>query len=195
MGNWKIFKKESKKDRTDHSDQIVNTFGMLVEDFYAQRRPIRTRAVKLSLINLGHQLGYKVYANGLQPEDIQKVDQPFVNKEWLFDLHWYTDDNDPYTVKSLPLVVECEWNPKRKGDSRIFYSGVKYDFQKLLVSNAALRLMIFTIENTDTLGTLKSYFQKSIETYEHLNINARFLFIAFDNRSKCFYYKRIKKHR
>jgi len=189
---WKLFQGEPLKN-VNESNLIINSLGMLAENFFEQKRPIRTRAIKVNLIKLGHQLGYKVYANGLLDEDVKLIDQPFVNREWLFDLHWYTDGTDDYSIKSLPLVAECEWNPKRKGDAKTYYGGVKYDFQKLIVSNANLRLMIFTISGFTTLERLDPYFKVTIDNYEHLNTNARFLLVAFDNKSQCFYYKKIKK--
>jgi hypothetical protein len=193
MGGWKVFKKKLIKKSSDDSNKIINSLGALADNFFEQCRPVRTRAVKLNLVKLGHELGYKVYANGLIPEDMAFINRPFVNREWLFDLHWYTDGIEPYTIKSLPLAVECEWNPKRKGDGKVLYSGVKYDFQKLLVTNAGLRLMIFTVRNVAILEILNPYFRETIDNYEHLAPNAKFLLVAFNNKSRCFYYKKIKK--
>lgn len=75
--------------------------------------------------------------------------------------------------------MECEWNPRRKGDSKVPYSGIKYDFQKLIVSNAGLRLMIFKIKKLSNLDELGRYFQNNITNYTQLPLKSAFLFIAF----------------
>lgn len=112
---------------------------------------------------MGHKLGFRVHANGLTAADLKEIEVEFVNDEWLFDLHWFTNGVEPYSVQSLPLVVECEWNPRRKGDSKTLYSGIKYDFQKLLIANADLRLMIFKIAKETELEVLGGYFNSAIQ--------------------------------
>jgi hypothetical protein len=94
--------------------------------------------------------------------------------------------------------MECEWENKRQGDEKkINYGAVKFDFQKLLISNATLRLMIFKVKKED-LNFLGTYFENAINSYIHLEKKAKFLFIAYDNRIKeCFYSeltKRIKNN-
>ena len=131
-------------------------------------------------------------------EDLKEINRPgFVNREWLFDLHWYTEQEEvnegediPYfSVERLPLAVECEWNlNKKKG---VFRGEIKYDFQKLVVTNAELRLMIFQIKDVDDLVKLGNYFENVIKSYKHIENNAQFLFVAFDYKKECFYFKEI----
>lgn len=161
-------------------------------------RPHRTRLIKDTLALLGERQmkgkpKYKVYANGLSEHLRQVNGGSFKNAEWLYDLHWYTEGSDPYTTVTLPLVMECEWNPRRKGDSKIPYSGIKYDFQKLIVSNADLRLMIFRIKNTSDLAHLDPYFENNIRNYQPLPVGAAFLFTAFCDSCRSFYYREIIK--
>ena len=158
---------------------------------------------------MGHELNYKVYANCLKGSIEEIVNNPnnipnglgkkVKSKEWLFDLHWYTEkDNDHYFPLKLPLVVECEWKHKRYGanDANDKYGEIKYDFQKLVVSNAELRLMIFEIKNiVDLDSLLLPYFQNVINSYIHLEKNAKFLFIAFYKAEKTFYYKELRKQK
>ncbi len=191
---WDSFSNNKSIKLKGLSIKLIQTFGNSNDLFFqSQIRPERTRFIKKLLIKLGHELKYKVYANRLSKEDLQEINQPFVNREWLFDIHFYTDNNEPYSVKSLPLVAECEWNPKRKGDSKVSFSGIKYDFQKLLVSNAELRLMIFKIKKQSDLTLLETYFKNAINNYRHLENNAQFLFIAFDDKTKSFHYQQINR--
>lgn len=120
---------------------------------------------------------------------MKEINRPFVNREWLLDLHWYSEGAEPYSIETLQLAVECEWNPKRKGDSKVPYSGIKYDFQKLVVTNAKLRLMIFKIKRNEDLLALSNYFENVISNYKHIENNAQFLFVAFDDKVKCFHFK------
>jgi len=96
--------------------------------------------------------------------------------------------NHEYLPTRLPLVAEIEWRPKRDEDSIVPYSGYKFDFQKLLVANADLRLMIFKINNKDEIKGLDDYFYKAIKSYTNLADNSQFLFIAFDEETKGLYH-------
>jgi hypothetical protein len=164
----------------------------------------RTKLIKVALSELGHETPniechYKVYANQLPLNMCQEHGGEYNSREWLYDLHWYTEV-DHYQPTSLPLVVECQWRPKRNEDSVVPYSDCKFDFQKLLVANAGLRLMIFKIrkgsrslEDREKLG---KYFDKAIESYSNLLNGAEFLFIAFDEGDEGmdgFYYAERRK--
>ena len=83
--------------------------------------PAWTRAVKDAIGKVGRNLGFKVYAAQSEFEE---------NGEWVFDLSWLEEQGD--LVVDIPLVLESEWNPP----------GVLEDFQKLLVSRAAHRVLV-----------------------------------------------------
>lgn len=175
------------------SKEIIESLGRYLPIFFNKTRKERTRFIKVKLVQLGHKLNYKAYANNLSAEDKKKIGHKFVNREWLFDVHWYTE-SDHYSVNTLPLVVECEWDLMRRGDShKIEYGAVKYDFQKLIIANAELKLMIFRVVNLETLDNLQLYFKNVINGYSHLPKGSAFLFIAFYDKEKVFYYKEIKK--
>lgn len=180
------------------SKLIIKELGDVTEVFFSfdtKVRPQRTRLIKDRLALIGHnEFNYKVYANGLSPNLTQLNGGTFKNSEWLFDLHWYVEGKNPYTTTRLPLIMECEWQQKRKGDRKVPFSGIKYDFQKLLVSNAEFRLMIFKIKNSNDFNFLSEYFEDNISNYEHLLKNSKFLFIAFYDKEKTFYYSEIIKH-
>ncbi len=191
---WEVYEYQTALVESDIATAIINCLGEKTSLFFSYLiRPERTRFVKRELIKLGHKSGFKVYANGLTNEDLIEIDEEFVNREWLYDIHWFTNGKEPYSVESLPLVVECEWNPRRKGDGKIPYSGVKYDFQKLVVANAELRLMIFIIKKDNELAVLGKYFDDVIQNYKHLNQGAKFLFIAYNSNMLCFHYTLLIK--
>jgi hypothetical protein len=193
--NWELFADEKPIKLKGLSKEIIQTLGNSNELFFLKsKNSEKTRLIKVSLINLGHKLEYKVYANKLENEDLEKVAHGFVNREWLFDLHFYTEKGS-YSIDRLPLIVECEWYPRRKGDKNDRFSGFKYDFQKLLVSNAELRLMVFIIKKPidNALSELETYFNNVITNYKHLEHKAKFLFVAFSTSEKSFRYKQIVK--
>jgi hypothetical protein len=199
MNNWTeyVVGHKPSKATSKLSKIIIAELGKAISDFYlfdTKIRPQRTRFIKDKLALLGHtKFNYKVYANGLSPNLTQLNGGTFKNSEWLFDLHWYVEGKQPYTTISLPLVMECEWQQKRRGDRKVAFSGIKYDFQKLLIANAEFRLMIFNVVKPTDFDQLSEYFEDNINTYKHLPSGAKFLFISFYEKSKTFFYREILK--
>jgi hypothetical protein len=197
MKNWSSYTliKNSVETTDPISNHIVTTLGAYLTEFFLNEcgRPKRTQIIKDALSILGDKElidkpSYKVNANGLSDKLRQENGGTFKNTEWLYDLHWHTENEEPYLSTGLPLVVECEWKPKKKKDSKTPYSGIKYDFQKLLVANADLRLMIFIIKTDRDLIELDRYFDLAIKSYRNLIPKSKFIFIGFDERIKGFHY-------
>ena len=200
MKNWATFTSEHSDVKLSDpiSEFIVKKLGSCLEKFFNPNTTVgqRTELIKCELCQLGHQKldgkkGFKVYANRLPKDCPNVLVNKCKNREWLYDLHWYTENKGKksgYQPTSLPLVVECEWGMKRRGDTTGKpYSAIKYDFQKLLVTNAELRLMIFKItggKNHKKNSDLDKYFDKAIKSYRHLKKNSKFLFIAFDESAR-----------
>ena len=181
---------------------------------------IKTQRVKVELVKLGHDLEKRVYANrlskdGKQVEEInehlKKIGRfdPYTNgfkeTEWLFDIHWYTDvEGEDYVPKSLDLVAECEWKKvreikdnkgnnvkaKHRNANEIELSGIKYDFQKLLTSNAILKLMICRLSYKSEMISLKDYIIKTIKSNQQLKKGSHFLIICYLNEEKKIYFLR-----
>jgi hypothetical protein len=157
---------------------------------YAKRgaRKPNSNAIKYNMVKLGHQLGYRVYANGLT--ETQKQEQfdnyKFINREFLFDIHWYKDKKDEYYMpERISLVAESELGDRRKGDqSKLKNPAVMFDFQKLLVANAELRLLIFKVKDRTELYALEQYFERSIAAYKLLEKDSIFLFACFQHDTK-----------
>lgn len=119
----------------------------------------------------------------------------FRNHEWLFDVHWY-NDNDHYCSSGLSMVAESELSKNRIEDtSGHTYSAIKFDFQKLLTTNAELRLLVFRIKNLEILynqnNGLSDYFAIAIKTYKCLAKGSKFLFVCYLGES--IFYKELVK--
>lgn len=98
------------------------------------------------LRSLGHE-------NGLQ------VCPDFDNKNpaWLYDMTWYKN-NDEGLLADVPFVVESEWK----------YNDVQYDFEKLMQSNAKLKLMICCFNSKKGRHEdLQKYFSEAINVFKN----------------------------
>lgn len=188
--NWIPCNSLYKRKKDSDLERIIEAMSDTIACFFALKKPkngARTRLIKRRLTILGHDLKYKVYANRLSVTDLAAIGNNMRNVEWLYDLHWYTESGK-YAVKSMPLVMECEWN-NRRGDDAL--GGLKYDFQKLVVSNSPLRLMVFCVADMAVLETLDLYLDPLIQKYESLVSTDQFLFIAFCWQIKGFYFRVI----
>lgn len=201
MENWILYKDgDNINVGNELSRQIIEKLATKVsKSFYSLDTPIikkGERTIKLFevLTLFGDEKGCKVYSHSLSEEFMdkhknEKGDSKFVNREWLYDLLWYREDNNEgYCPIDFPLIVESEWEKRRKEDKKGDpHSGIKYDFQKLLLSNTGLRLMIFNISKEKELNQLSEYFNNAITKYTPLK-NGEFLFVAFHDKEKSFHY-------
>lgn len=152
-------------------------------------RPLQTVEIKYCLTVLGHKLTFKVYTNGLIGKG-KRLRKSFINKEWLYDLHWYKDaPGKHYSPERLCLVAESELGNIRPGDKKKIKNGaIMFDFQKLLISNSELRLLVFKTQSLQELKDINIYFNNAIETYKHLRKNDKFIFICFVHKEEQVYY-------
>jgi hypothetical protein len=131
-----------------------------------------TRAIKRSIGNLGIRNGYQVCASGFEGS---------FSNEWLFDIVWYQEDN---YLKEVCLIAESEWG--------LEIGHIKYDFEKLLVGNAYIRLMICNADGS-LVENRFSYFQSAIKAFKQLNNGSRFLIAIYNNSEGKFEFKSIVK--
>lgn len=125
---------------------------------------------------LGESLKYRVMAGGIK----KKFD-----KEWLFDLIWYIED-EYNCLKKIPLIVESELQEK--------YESIKYDFEKLLAGNAEKRLFICKSKR-DKIVSLSTKLKNAIDIFEG-NTNTRFLIVILesDNNLEFNYFLHTKNN-
>lgn len=135
MEKWQRFSKaNSNLGLTDGLSIIIGAeIGELSDEFFSYEgpklRPRQTRLIKDKLSLLGKRPlrvkpEYKVYANGISEDLRQENKGHFRIAEWLYDMHWYLDGDEPYTTTVVPLVMECEWDPVHRKDRK----KIKYDF-------------------------------------------------------------------
>ncbi|MGO9585159.1 MAG: hypothetical protein ACLP2Y_02970 [Limisphaerales bacterium] len=193
MTNWTPFVaggKQEVKLNNSISELIVKTLGDDLLTFSGKSQGKKTEHIMDALSRLGREQGFKSMSNRISATAEK---EGFKKAEWLYDLHWY-EEKEPscYRQTSLPLVVECEWEWIRKGDEDDDdFSAIKWDFQKLLVANADLRVMIFQQRIKKKNDELAKYFDETIDGYRNLVEGSKFLFIAFDKRG--FHYKEKTK--
>ena len=153
--------------------ELNNLTSLILDN--KQGDTIKTQRVKVTLAKLGHKLNNRVYANKLTDDQVLEIGNGFKNTEWLFDIHWYT---------------ECEWEKKRPKDRSVNFSGIKYDFQKLLMTNALLRVMIFRLSNNEEMYEIEAYFKSAIKCFKQLEKGAHFMFVCYNKKAnKMFYFK------
>lgn len=187
-------------DLYDESKKILVEIRKIKDNIFGlKKRSERTRLIKKTLIGLGHKLKYKVYANGLSDNDIKELGEKFVNKEWLFDLQWYTEPdnvykkNKGYRMLSLNMVMECEWDIKRKYEKvENEYSAMKYDFQKIICSNAKLQVMIFKLKEENDIQNIDKHINSLLSIYKNITKESIVLIIGFRQKNRKVYYREVK---
>lgn len=183
-----------------NSAEIIKVFRQIAPLLFSKiKRSEKTRIVKKALILLGHKSGYKVYSNGLNKNDLEEIGKGFVNKEWLYDLQWYTEPenvyekNEGYITKSFSMVMECEWDIKRREDrSSNDYSAMKYDLQKIICSNASLQVMIFKLKNTCDLIQIDEHMMKILNIFENRTKTSIILLVGVNQNESKILYREIK---
>jgi hypothetical protein len=136
-----------------------------------------TKEIKKRLAGMGNSYGYAASVGGFRDEH---------EPEWLFDLVWYKEEGKGENARliEVPLVVESEWN--------LHFGHIKYDFEKLLVANAGLRLMICQarIENRDRIF---NYCKDAVAKYNLSRSGDTYLIALLDTDTEKFYFDVIIK--
>lgn len=134
-----------------------------------------TKGIKRKLYKLGYEYGYTTCASGLDGDS---------EAEWLYDVVWYKEDGEGQDARiiDVPMVAECEWNGG--------IGHIKYDFEKLLLANAPLKVMICRA-TVDTMQATKDYFADAIAKYPYNSRDARFLIIILETQAETFNYMLI----
>jgi len=118
-----------------------------------------TIKVKYALIFSCKDPMIRIWTNGVPTNKSNTIHNVTV-KEWLYDLLWFKyNRNKEYALTETVLVMESEWKwgkrQKNKDDNNEeelndsekiaanYYPEVMYDFQKLLVSNSPIKVLVF----------------------------------------------------
>ena len=173
---------------------IINEIEDELREFeFRGQKGIDTLNITKKIAKIGNDYNYSVWTKG------GDVDCKIINAhiftsahEWLYDLIWYKyKEGKHYALTEIILAMESEWGGKRKGadDENDPYGEVKYDFQKLLVCNSPLKLMVFkTHGNNKDTNKLLEYFQERIN--ESVNTRPNVIFII----AYYYYDRKIRKY-
>ena len=103
------------------------------------------------LTEIGRHEKFKVYPSKYDVSDNDK------NGEWLFDLCWSIEGNGKWMEKwkGLKLICECEWNISKEE--------ILYDFQKLAVAKADIKIMIVQFNNAMEYETIKAWCENAVD--------------------------------
>lgn len=140
--------------------KIVASLRQLDEQWESigEGKAVWTRAIKEAVGGVGKSLDYEVYAAQCKYE---------ANGEWLFDLSWIHQDGE--IILDMPLALESEWDPR----------GILEDFQKLLVSRAIHRVMVFWQPDPDAWRRCFDQLITQIRTYRGTQSGDRYLFCCW----------------
>lgn len=121
-----------------------------------------TKEIKSIIGGFGHELGYTVCASGFDNFE----------SEWLYDIVWL--EKNEKGLQSVKLIVESELS---RGMSHL-----RRDFEKLLVSNAEMRIFIcFNPNQGKTIEEFKNYSKTAVNNYNQLEKGSRVVVLFWDD--------------
>lgn len=98
------------------------------------------------------------------------------DSEWLYDMIWYKNNADGH-LETVDLVLESELNRSE--------SHLKYDFEKILISNAKYKIFVcFNEANDDCPENIKKrivFFQKCVDACRNLLSGDRVTVFIWDD--------------
>ena len=128
-----------------------------------------THNIKSELCSAGQALGYDVCTSGVTQAN---------SGEWLFDQVWLDWIPDPRQLKRIGLVVECEWE--------LTCEAIFYDFEKLLVARADVRLMIFQAKNAERVEQLFNCMEEEARDFFQSQSGDYYMLVGYDNAESVF---------
>ncbi|MGO9606870.1 MAG: hypothetical protein ACLQAT_26350 [Candidatus Binataceae bacterium] len=157
-------------------DDIALQVRQSIESTFAQAQaaglPDRqwTFNILSELTRLGRGYGFKVRGAKPPKDDFETG--------WLWDLtwvdirNWHRPDSADGKLVELPLVLESEWNVR-------FVDEILWDFQKLLVARAHLRVMIFQQATKQKADQCLESMRDAIKTFSATHTGDRYLFACW----------------
>ena len=129
-----------------------------------------THNIMSELCNAGQALGYDVCTTG----GVTQANSP----GWLFDQVWLDWIPTPRQLKRISLVVECEWG--------MTCEEIFYDFEKLLVARADVRLMIFQARNAERVNELFDGMEEEARDFYQSQPGDYYMLVGYDNAESVF---------
>jgi len=124
-----------------------------------------TREIKSAICRIAKVSSSSPYDNKLYATNCDGAD----GGEWLFDLVWVREvRGGDWKLKDLILVMESEWSPSRDDQ--------KYDFQKLIVAKARIKLFVFQEKGEQELLAAVGEFLEMAKTFRNLDESEFYIF-------------------
>ncbi len=120
-----------------------------------------TEQIKKAICEVGRIFNYGICASGCCGSH---------DGEWLYDMVWLEYNGDKYLINSA-MVLECEWN---MNEDAIFY-----DFEKLLLARAGLRVLIFQQTSKAAGDAMIANLKKSVQNFTLSKDFDNYLFASF----------------
>jgi len=154
---------------TETEKSICNAMEQIVIDYDNLEKSQKTNTTITNLIK--ERIGNIGYDNNYD------VSSSYHGDSWLFDLVWYKNNSEGFLEK-VGLVLESELSNRK-------WDGLKFDFEKLLVANSDLKVMIsFAFGNSDfpnNVNNLIELYERSVHNYNLLAKNSRILVLIWED--------------
>jgi hypothetical protein len=89
-------------------------------------------------------------------------------------------------MTDVPLVAECEWGGE---------GGIKYDFEKLLISKSQYKLMIFKSDSDKNIDDIINKMKIWINIFRQTSKGDRYLFAGWSKNHWIFEHYIVAYHR
>ncbi|MDP4114530.1 MAG: hypothetical protein Q8903_00260 [Bacteroidota bacterium] len=156
-------------------EKVIEALKSIKEDILPYNKICiteRTYIINTKLAQMGNACGYDVCVNKNHCGGDHQ-------SEWLYDMVWYKENSDNMLIE-VPLVLEMEWSR--------FDKDIKYDFEKLLLSNSELRVMIFQKDSRDEVQKIGNNLIDRIKIFENKNKADKYLLIGMDTTGDGAFY-------
>ena len=144
--------------------EIKKSFKLIHDSDFSGRKNW-TMAFLNKLRELGEKNGYTVYPNSEEGE-------------WLFDHCWSEENKGGNWIenfKGLKLICESEWNTD--------HEDIIYDFQKLAVGKAEIKIMIVQCNGNDEYEILLRKIENAVDS-SLIEKDSQYILVASDNKGE-----------
>ena len=132
-------------------------------------KKVWTSKVKSFVSKLAPKEGHQVYASS--SKNVR-------GGEWLFDLIWVKGNYEENRIERVILAMESEWD-RSKGS-------IDYDFQKLMVVRADLRVMLFNTKKKEKWEEIISSLKEQVKKFSQSQDGDRYLFGGWIDEKEAF---------
>jgi hypothetical protein len=146
------------------TNAIETSLASLPEPLRGKGDRAWTMKIKEVIGSLGEKYGWDVCTSGFPDR---------FDPEWLYDLIWFRNDSDSH-LSEVYLVMESEWGKGR--------DEIKYDFEKLLLAKATLKVMVFQTDDKDTSGIF-NFLKEGIHAFQKHSAEETYILAAFNNNT------------